>query len=117
MESVEEDPKVQQRMKVILAHLTGQINASDAAQVLGVSRPTFYGWRKRARTAVLSALVDRPTGRPSQPVDPQKEELRSEVEHMKLGCCVMEKRWRIQAAICEVLGLDVSDEPKKKGVL
>jgi transposase len=115
MATSEEDPKVQQRMKVILAHLAGQINATQAAQAMDVSRPTFYGWRKRARTAVLSALVDRPTGRPPQPVDPQKEELRSEVEHMKLGHCVLENRLRIQEAIGEVLGLNVPGESKKKG--
>ena len=115
--TTEEDPKVQQRMKVVLAHLTGQINATEAAQALGVSRKTFYEWRDRVQAAIQSALADRPTGRPSQPVDPQKEELQSELERMEMERCVLEKRLRIQEAIREVLGLDVPDESKKKGDL
>jgi len=37
-----EDLKAQQRMQVILAHLAGQINATEAAQTLGTGRRQLH---------------------------------------------------------------------------
>ena len=108
------DPKAQQRMQVIQAHLAGQINATEAAQTLGTSRKTFYLWLDRARAGMLDALADRPTGRPGQPVDPQQVALQAELERLAKERSVLEGRLRIQEAIREVLNLP-ADATKKKG--
>lgn len=57
---------------MILEVLGGRLNATQAAQELGVSRKTFYEWQERALEAMRKALRDRPAGRPLQPVDPEK---------------------------------------------
>jgi len=113
--SQSEDLKAQQRMQVILAHLAGQINATEAAQTLGTSRKTFYLWLDRARAGMLAALADRPTGRPGQPpVDPQQVALQTELDRLAKERSVLEGRLRIQEAIREVLNLP-ADAAKKKG--
>lgn len=109
-----EDLKAQQRMQVILAHLAGQMNATEAALNLGISRKTFYEWLDRARAGMLAALADRPTGRPAQPVDPQQVALQAELERLAKERSVLEGRLRIQEAIREVLNLP-ADASKKKG--
>ena len=111
-----EDPKAQQRLQVILAHLARQITATQAAESLGVSRKTFYEWLDRAQSAMLSALQDRPTGRPLKPVDPQKEALQTELERMEKERRVLEGRLRIQQAVRETLSAR-EDAAKKKGGL
>ena len=110
-----EDLKAQQRMQVILAHLAGQINATEAAQTLETSRKTFYQWLDRARAGMLAALVDRPTGRPAQAVDPQQVALQAELERLAKERSVLEGRLRIQEAIREVLNLPADASNKKGG--
>ena len=44
----EQDPKAEERMRVILDHLAGKLTATQAALELGVSRKTFYEWLERA---------------------------------------------------------------------
>ena len=115
----EEDPKALQRLQVILEHLGGGITATQAAQELGVSRKTFYEWLDRAREAMLSALRDRPGGRPPIPIDPEKEHLLGELETLEKERLILESRLRIQEAVrqtFESMRLGASP-PKKKGKL
>ena len=112
----QEDPKVLERQRVILEVLGGRLNATQAAQELGVSRKTFYEWQERALEAMRKALRDRPAGRPLQPVDPEKVRLQVEVEVLEKERQVLESRLRIQQVIRETLGglpVDAS-QPKKK---
>jgi len=108
-----DDPKVRQRMQVIMAHLAGQINATQAAQTLGISRKTFYEWLNRARAGMLAALEDRPTGRPAQPVDPQQEAMQAEIDRLTKDRRVLEGRLRIQEAIRQVLDVPAGTAKKK----
>ena len=103
-------------MQAILAHLAGQLNATEAAQTLGISRKTFYQWLDRARAAMLAALADRPTGRPGQPVDPQQAALQAELERLAKERSVLEGRLRIQEAIRQVLDVPMGTSKKKSAV-
>ena len=111
-----EDLKAQARQQVILEHLSGRLNATQAAQALGVSRKTFYEWLERALSAMRAALRDRPGGRPMKPVDPEKDQLQATVETLEKERLVLEGRLRIQEAIRETLGAMQQAEslPKKK---
>lgn len=108
----ETDQRAEKRMQVILNHLSGKINATQAALELGVSRKTFYEWLERARMGMFHALKDRPTGRPPDAVDPEKERLQEELRRQEKEQVVLESRLRIQEAIRETL--EESAEPKKK---
>ena len=112
----EEDPKVLERQRVILSVLAGRLNATQAAQELGVSRKTFYEWQDRALEAMRKALRDRPAGRPAQQPDQEKERLQAEVEVLEKERQVLESRLRIQQVIRETLGGLPADasQPKKK---
>lgn len=112
----EQDPKVEERMRVILDHLAGKLTATQAALDLGVSRKTFYEWLERGREAMRSALTDRPGGRPPDPVDPEKEQLQDELETLEKERQVLEGRLRIQEAIRQTFEelQSGSPPPKKK---
>jgi transposase len=96
---LEQDPKAEERMRVILDHLAGKLTATQAALDLGVSRKTFYEWLERGKEAMRSALTDRPGGRPPNPVDPEKDRLQAELETLEKDRQVLEGRLRIQEAI------------------
>ena len=112
----EQDPKAEERMRVILEHLAGRSTATQAALDLGVSRKTFYEWLERGKEAMRSALMDRPGGRPSNPVDPEKEQLQKELESLEKDRLVLESRLRIQEAIRQTFEdlQNGSPPPKKK---
>ena len=111
-----EEPKAQERQRVILEHLRGQLSATQAALELGMSRKTFYEWLQRAMVGMLSALQDRPTGRPAQSMDPEKKQLLEELETLEKERLVLENRLRIQEAIRQMLNelQGEASPPKKK---
>ncbi len=92
------DEKAQKRTAVILEHLGGRLNATEAARELGVSRKTFYDWLERARKAIFQAMEDRPTGRPPHPEDSQNQLLLQEVKTLEKERTVLAARLRIQEA-------------------
>ncbi len=100
---MEEDIKARQRMQVIVEHLAGRMNATQAAQALGVSRKTFYEWLERARAAMSEALRDRAGGRPGKPEDAQKAQLQAELESLKKDRQVLEARLMLKDVIQETL--------------
>jgi len=75
--------KARQRAEVIFQVRSGQMTATEAAQVLGISRQQYYQWEKRALSALLTALADQPTGRPKSPTDPEKEQLQRRVQQLE----------------------------------
>jgi hypothetical protein len=58
---------------VILQVRSGALTAKEGAKLLGVSRKTYYEWEERSLNAMALALENRPAGRPSIPVDEEKE--------------------------------------------
>ena len=75
--------KARQRAEVIFKVRSGQMTATEAAQVLGISRQQYYQWEQRALQALLSALENQPTGRPKSPTDPEKEALQRRVQQLE----------------------------------
>jgi transposase len=118
VETQSEDPKAQQRLEVILAHLAGQLNATEAAQALSISRKTFYEWLERAKAAMRSALEDRPTGRPPSPSDPQKDALQEELARTQEERTILAGRLRIHEVFRQALSEKFTPGPpvKKKRV-
>ena len=68
-----------QRAQVIMKVRCGLMNASQAAEQLGVSRKTYYKWEQRALSGMLGSLTDQPPGRPIHPVDKQKQALEKQL--------------------------------------
>ena len=75
--------KARARAEVIFKVRSGQMTATEAAQVLGISRQQYYQWEQRALQALLGALENQPTGRPKTPTDPEKEALQRRVQQLE----------------------------------
>jgi transposase len=75
--------KATQRAEVIFQVRSGQMTATEAAQVLGISRQQDYQWEQRALQALLTALENQPTGRPKAPTDPEKAALQRRVQQLE----------------------------------
>lgn len=89
------DPNQEQarkRAELILKVRSGLMTAKDAATELGVSRKTYYKWEQRALSAMVNALSDRRSGRPSQPVDGKKEAMKQEINGLQKALLESEQR-------------------------
>jgi len=89
---VEQDKKLaRERALVILQVRSGALTAKEGAKLLGVSRKTYYEWEERALKAMALALENRPAGRPTVPVDEEKEGLRERVLELEKKLDLAEK--------------------------
>jgi transposase len=79
------------RARVILQVRSGVLTATEGAKLLGVSRKTYYEWEERSLKAMALALENRPVGRPSTPVDNEKEALRERVRELEKKLDLAEK--------------------------
>jgi transposase len=81
MEDAEE--KARKRLAVILQVTSGNMEATEGAKALNVSREAYYKWQNRAMDAMLESLEDRASGRPANQVDVEKERLQKDLEKTK----------------------------------
>lgn len=97
------DEKAEQWQRIILEVQAGRLNVTEAAAQMGVSRKTYYEKQERALTAMLQALKDRPTGRPVNPVDPEKEELLEELEASRKAQADLVDKMRVQNVLRQAI--------------
>jgi len=72
-----------ERALVILQVHGGTLTAKLGAQLLGVSRKTYYEWEEKSLKAMALALENRPPGRPPALMDPEKEALRERIQELE----------------------------------
>ena len=81
---VEENKKLaRERAIVILQVRSGALTAKEGAKRLGISRKTYYEWEEKSLKAMALALENRSAGRPSVPVDEEKETLRERIRELE----------------------------------
>jgi transposase len=94
---VEQGKKLaRERALVILQVRSGALTAQAGAKLLGVSRKTYYEWEERSLKAMALALENRPAGRPSVPVDEEKETLRERVRELEKKLDLAEKTLEVK---------------------
>jgi transposase-like protein len=96
-----------QRAQLIMQVQNGLLSAQEAARQLGISRKTYYKWERRALAAMVEALGNREHGRPTLPVDPEKEALQRQGQELQAQLLVMEQTVRIRQ------GLEQLDKKKE----
>ena len=96
----EEQERARQRVLVILKVRSGALTATQGAQLLGVSRKTYYEWEDKSLKAMALALENQPAGRPPSPVDEEKEALRERVRELEKKLDTAEKTIEVK----ELLG-------------
>ncbi len=89
---VEKNKKLaRERALVILQVRRGALTAKEGANLLGVSRKTYYEWEERALKAMALGLENRPAGRPPVRVDGEKETLRERIQELEKKLDLAEK--------------------------
>ncbi len=97
----EENKKLaRERAMVILQVRSGALTAKEGARRLGISRKTYYEWEEKSLRAMTLALENRPAGRPTLPVDQEKETLRERVRELEKKLDLAEKTIEVK----ELLG-------------
>ncbi len=87
----EEQELARRRALVILKVRSGVFTAMQGAQLLGVSRKTYYEWEEKSLKAMVLALENQPAGRPPAPVDDEKEALRERIRALEKKLDTAEK--------------------------
>jgi len=90
------------RAALIVRVQCGQITATEAAAQLGVSRKTYYEWEKRALAAMVSALQDRPGGRPVTPPEALPQTLPPQTRELQERVQVLEQTLAIRQQLAEL---------------
>jgi len=80
-----------ERASIILQVRSGTLTATEGSERLGISRKTYYEWEDRALRAMALALENHAPGRPSVPLDAEKEELQSKVRDLEKRLYLAEK--------------------------
>jgi transposase len=78
-----EQKLARERALVILQVQGGTLTAKQGAQLLGVSRKTYYEWEEKSLKAMALALENRPPGRPPVLMDLEKEALRERIQELE----------------------------------
>lgn len=107
-----------QRLRVILASLTGVMTVEEACRELDVGEARFHVLRHEALEGALSAIAPKRTGRPPTPEPSAEErqvtELQAEVEHLKLNLYASRVREKLALTMPHVLHNPGGTEPSKK---
>lgn len=91
-----QEEQARRRAEVILKVRSGQMTAKEAAKTLGVSRKTYYEWEQRGLQGMMEALLNRPPGRPEKKRDPEKDQLKEQVEDLEQKLFLSEKAQEIR---------------------
>jgi transposase len=105
--------KARQRAEVIFKVRSGQLTATAAAQMLGLSRQQYYQWEARALKALLLALEDQPTGRPKGQTDPEKQTLQRRVEQLEQQVQHYEQKEKLRQLLNQWAARDALPPSKK----
>ena len=90
----------------------GLMNASQAAERLGISRKTYYKWEQRALSAMLEGLTDQP--RPSQPVDTGKQALEKQLAEALRDNELLKHKMALKDVLTDLKLKPGMDRAKKK---
>jgi transposase-like protein len=94
-----EDERARERLRAILEQMGGRLTSAQAAGQLGVSRKTFYEWREKALRGMEAALRDGEPGRPPNPMDPEKEDLRERESTLQRENAILRCQLRIRSEL------------------
>ena len=104
-----------ERMSIILQVRSGALTAAEGAERLRISRKTYYEWEDRALQAMALALENHAPGRPSVPLDPEKEELQRKVQDLEKKLYLAEKTIEVKDLLSAYETFQASGAKKKVG--
>jgi transposase len=102
------------RAEVIMKVRCGLMSASQAAEQLGVSRKTYYKWEERGLSGLLSSLEDQSGGRPSRPVDLEKQSLEQQLAQVRRENAVLQHKMELKDVLMDLKLTPGTDRAGKK---
>jgi transposase len=102
-----------ERAAIILQVRSGALTATEGAERLGISRKTYYEWEDRALQAMALALENHAPGRPSLPLDAEKEDLQRKVQDLEKRLYLAEKTIEVKDLL-SAYGLHEAKKNKKE---
>jgi hypothetical protein len=104
-----------ERASIILQVRSGVLTATEGAERLGISRKTYYEWEDRALAAMAETLENHQPGRPSIPLDAEKEELQRKVWDLEKKLYLAEKTIEVKDLLSAYETFQVGGVKKNKG--
>ncbi len=92
----------------------GLMNASQAAEQLGISRKTYYKWEQRGLSALLTGLEDQSPGRPCQPVDSRQQALEKQLEQAQRDNALLKHKMELKDVLTDLKLAPGMNRAKKK---
>ncbi len=117
---MQETEQARKRAEVIMKVRAGRMTAKKAAEVLKVSRKTYYEWESRGLEGMMDALANRPTGRPQKPKDLEKAKLQKKLlsleKELRFSEHKLELRRLVEGwpSLEELMGDEANEKSEKK---
>ncbi len=110
----EQSQAARQRAEIIMKVRCGLLTATQAAQLLQVSRKTYYKWEQRGLSALLEGVKDQDGGRPETSAEcTQKAAFDKEVSALKQHNELLEKQLKLKDIVYQ-MRLKAEGEGSKK---
>lgn len=111
----EKSQAARQRAEIIMKVRCGLMTATQAAQVLGVSRKTYYKWEQRGLAALLEGVQDQEGGRPETPAEQtQKAAFDKEFKELQQKNELLEKQLKLKNVVYQLRLKEEQEGAKKK---
>jgi transposase len=111
----EQSQAARQRAEIIMKVRCGLLTATQAAQLLGVSRKTYYKWEQRGLAALLEGVQDQEGGRPETPAEQtQKAVFDKELSALKQQNELLEKQLKLKDIVYQMRLKAEGEGAKKK---
>jgi transposase len=104
-----------ERASIILRVRSGVLPATEGAERLGISRKTYYEWEDRALAAMAEALENHRPGKPSVPLDAEKEELQRKVRDLEKKLDLAEKTIEVKDLLSAYETFQAGGAKKNRG--
>ena len=110
----EQSQAARQRAEIIMKVRCGLMTATRAAQLLGISRKTYYKWEQRGLAALLEGLQDQQSGRPETPLLQTRQAVfDKELKELKQQKELLEKQLKLKDLVHQ-MQLKAEQEGAKK---
>jgi len=114
-EKKKDEQAARQRAEIIMKVRCGLLTATQAAQMLHVSRKTYYKWEQRGLSALLEGVQDQEGGRPETPAEQtQKAVFDKELSALKQQNELLEKQLKLKDIVYQMRLKAEREGAKKK---
>lgn len=113
MNEASPEQPAEKKAKVIFRVRSGGLSAKEGAELLGLSRKSYFEWESRGLAGMLSALTEKPPGRPRKEEDPEKAAMKKRIAELEEELLVAKKTLQVRKLLEAWDNLKVKEAGKK----